>query len=136
MFFLGFCNNSTNNIIQTVVTADLSKQPALRGNKRAISTITGIIDGTGSIGTACFQLITGATFQAYGWKYGFLLIIAIDITCGIIPLSILLIQEIIEYRRHKIIFDEFNLQEEEKDDQKDDSSKTPIKFEREEEEDV
>jgi sugar phosphate permease len=114
MFFLGFTNNSTNNIIQTVVTADLGKQPSLRGNKKAISLITGIIDGTGSMGTAIFQLITGSTFQTYGWKNGYFLVIAIDITIAIGSLSVLLIQEIREYRAHQRIVQSFLNKEEDK----------------------
>jgi sugar phosphate permease len=53
MFFgQGFFINSLNNIISSVCAADLGKQSALQGNEKAISTITGIIDGTGSAGSA------------------------------------------------------------------------------------
>ena len=96
------------------MTADLGKQPILRGNKKAISLITGIIDGTGSMGTAIFQLITGSTFQTYGWKNGYFLVIAIDITVAIVSLSLLLIQEIREYRTHTRIVQDFIKKEEEK----------------------
>jgi OPA family glycerol-3-phosphate transporter-like MFS transporter 3 len=95
-----------------VVTADLGKQPTLRGNKKAISLITGIIDGTGSVGTSTFQLITGATFQAYGWKTGYFLVIAIVMTIPIISLSVLFYQEIREYRQQQRIFAEFSKKEE------------------------
>jgi sugar phosphate permease len=53
MFFgLGFFINSLNNIISSVCAADLGKQSTIQGNEKAISTITGIIDGTGSAGSA------------------------------------------------------------------------------------
>ena len=97
-----------------MVTADLGKQPMLRGNKKAISLITGIIDGTGSVGTSSFQLITGATFQAYGWQNGYFLVIAIVMTIPIASLGILFFQEIREYKEQQRIFAEFGKKEENK----------------------
>lgn len=90
-----------------MVVADLGKQPILRGNKKAISLITGIIDGTGAVGSSSFQVITGATFQAFGWREGFFLVIAIVSLIPIVCLSILLYQEIREYREHHRIIAEF-----------------------------
>ncbi len=64
------------------------------------------------MGTAIFQLITGSTFQTYGWKNGYFLVIAIDITIAIGSLSVLLIQEIREYRAHQRIVEDFIKKEE------------------------
>jgi OPA family glycerol-3-phosphate transporter-like MFS transporter 3 len=50
MFSLGFFINSLNNLISSVCAADLGK--AVQGNHRAVATVTGIIDGTGSMGSA------------------------------------------------------------------------------------
>ena len=50
MFSLGFFINSLNNLISSVCAADLGKQKGVYS--RAISTVTGIIDGTGSLGSA------------------------------------------------------------------------------------
>jgi len=52
MFFLGFFISGLNNVINAACAADLGKQEALNGNKKAISTVTGIIDGSGTLGTA------------------------------------------------------------------------------------
>jgi sugar phosphate permease len=52
MFFLGFFISGLNNMISSACSADLGKQDALKGNARAISTVTGIIDGTGTLGSA------------------------------------------------------------------------------------
>jgi sugar phosphate permease len=52
MFFLGFFISGVNNMISAACSADLGKQEALKGNSRAISTVTGIIDGTGTLGSA------------------------------------------------------------------------------------
>jgi sugar phosphate permease len=64
------------------------------------------------MGTAFAQLITGATFQNYGWKNGYFLVIAIDISIAICSLSVLLVQEIREYRSHQRIVTEFLKKEE------------------------
>jgi len=61
MFFLGFFISGLNNMISASCSADLGKQEALKGNARAISTVTGIIDGTGTLGSAAGQFIVGVT---------------------------------------------------------------------------
>jgi MFS transporter, OPA family, solute carrier family 37 (glycerol-3-phosphate transporter), member 3 len=52
MFFLGFFISDLNNLISSACAADLGKQESLKGNQRATSTVTGIIDGTGTLGSA------------------------------------------------------------------------------------
>jgi sugar phosphate permease len=52
MFMLGFFISGLNNLISSACAADLGKQESLRGNERATSTVTGIIDGTGTLGSA------------------------------------------------------------------------------------
>jgi sugar phosphate permease len=61
MFFLGFFLNGLNNLISSACAADLGRQESLKGNERATSTVTGIIDGTGTLGSAVGQLIIGMT---------------------------------------------------------------------------
>ena len=61
MFLLGFFISGLNNMISAACSADLGKQPALKGNTKAVSTVTGIIDGTGTMGTAVGQFIVGNT---------------------------------------------------------------------------
>ena len=61
MFFLGFFISGLNNLISSACAADLGKQEALKGNEKAISTVTGIIDGTGTMGSAAGQYIIGIT---------------------------------------------------------------------------
>lgn len=91
MFFQGFFINSLNNIISSVCAADLGKQSALQGNERAISTVTGIIDGTGSMGSALGQLIVGVTSGVWGWQYGYLLVVSIIINTTALPVIIIII---------------------------------------------
>lgn len=45
-----------SNIISSAISADLGRQDALRGSKEALATVTGIVDGTGSIGAAAGQV--------------------------------------------------------------------------------
>jgi len=52
MFMFGFFISGLNNLISSACATDLGKQEALKGNERATSTVTGIIDGTGTIGSA------------------------------------------------------------------------------------
>ena len=42
--------NGPYALITTAVSADLGTHPHLRGNARALATVTAIIDGTGSMG--------------------------------------------------------------------------------------
>jgi OPA family glycerol-3-phosphate transporter-like MFS transporter 3 len=98
MFFLGFCISGLNNLINAACAADLGKQEALKGNQKAISTVTGIIDGSGTLGTAVGQFIIGFTQRAYGWQNGYWLVIAIDISLAIIPLTKICYDEYREWR--------------------------------------
>jgi sugar phosphate permease len=97
----GFFINSLNNIISSACAADLGKQTALQGNEKAISTITGIIDGTGSAGSAIGQLIVGYTLPHLSWRKGYLGVISVDISICIVPVAIILMKEITEYRSLK-----------------------------------
>lgn len=44
-------------MISSAISADLGRQEALMGNQEALATVTGIVDGTGSIGAAGGQVI-------------------------------------------------------------------------------
>lgn len=46
----GFFVNGPYALITTAVSADLGTHEVLKGNSKALSTVTAIIDGTGSIG--------------------------------------------------------------------------------------
>lgn len=61
MFLIGFLISGLSNVINAACAADLGKQEALQGNQKAISTVTGIIDGSGTLGTAVGQFTIGFT---------------------------------------------------------------------------
>jgi sugar phosphate permease len=48
-----------SGLITGCISADLGNDPTLKGNARAMSTVTGIIDGTGSVGAALVQYLVG-----------------------------------------------------------------------------
>ena len=65
---MGCLVGGPNNIITSAVAADLSEHPTIRGNARALGTVTGIINGSGSIIAALGLLMIGPLQQKYGWS--------------------------------------------------------------------
>lgn len=62
-------------MISSSVVADLGKSDKLKGNAEALATVTGIIDGTGSCGSAIGQFMIPNLQHWYGWNsvfYGFM----------------------------------------------------------------
>ncbi|XP_029957294.1 glucose-6-phosphate exchanger SLC37A2 [Salarias fasciatus] len=70
--------NGPYALITTAVSADLGTHESLRGNSRALSTVTAIIDGTGSIGAALGPLFAGL-ISPTGWNNVFYMLISADI---------------------------------------------------------
>lgn len=55
--FMGCLVGGPNNIITSAVAADLADDPSIRGNSKALGTVTGIINGSGSVTAAIGQMI-------------------------------------------------------------------------------
>ncbi|XP_075957352.1 glucose-6-phosphate exchanger SLC37A2 isoform X2 [Anarhichas minor] len=70
--------NGPYALITTAVSADLGTHESLRGNSRALSTVTAIIDGTGSIGAAVGPLLAGV-ISPTGWNNVFYMLITADL---------------------------------------------------------
>ncbi|XP_069012993.1 sugar phosphate exchanger 3 isoform X3 [Embiotoca jacksoni] len=64
----GFFVGGPSNMISSAISADLGRQDALRGSKEALATVTGIVDGTGSIGAAGGQYLVSLIESKLGWK--------------------------------------------------------------------
>ena len=92
-FFYGMFSSTVGNTIVGIASADIGNASGMK-NSKAVSTITGIIDGTGGIGSAIGQFSVGAMENAWGWRYGYLLLVAVVNSLTIIPLSIILKDEI------------------------------------------
>ncbi|GJY85231.1 putative glycerol-3-phosphate transporter 1, partial [Tanacetum coccineum] len=59
MMVIGMFVNGPYALITTAVSADLGTHKSLKGNSKALATVTAIIDGTGSIGAAIGPVLTG-----------------------------------------------------------------------------
>ena len=66
--FMGILVGGPNNIITSAVAADLAEHPSLKGNSRGLGTVTGIINGSGSITAALGLMIIGPLQKYYGWS--------------------------------------------------------------------
>uniref|UniRef100_A0A8C6LIG2 Solute carrier family 37 member 1 n=1 Tax=Nothobranchius furzeri TaxID=105023 RepID=A0A8C6LIG2_NOTFU len=69
--------NGPYALITTAVSADLGTHKSLKGNARALSTVTAIIDGTGSVGAAVGPLLAGL-LSAGGWHRVFYMLMTAD----------------------------------------------------------
>ena len=78
---MGCLVGGPNNIITSAVAADLADDPSIRGNNRALGTVTGIINGSGSVTAAFGQMAIpvlaqmGAT-DGVGYRYVWYFLIA------------------------------------------------------------
>jgi len=75
-----------NNIITSAVAADLASDPGILGNNRALGTVTGIINGSGSVIAALGLLCIAPLEQAYGWSSVWIML-ACSVFTGVALLS-------------------------------------------------
>ncbi|KAL4590920.1 hypothetical protein LXL04_003867 [Taraxacum kok-saghyz] len=66
MIVAGLFINGPYALITTAVSADLGTHSSLKGDSRALATVTAIIDGTGSMGASLGPLLTGF-LSTKGW---------------------------------------------------------------------
>uniref|UniRef100_A0A673UR93 Glucose-6-phosphate exchanger SLC37A2 n=1 Tax=Suricata suricatta TaxID=37032 RepID=A0A673UR93_SURSU len=78
LIICGALVNGPYALITTAVSADLGTHQSLKGNAKALSTVTAIIDGTGSIGAALGPLLAGL-ISPTGWNNVFYMLISADI---------------------------------------------------------
>lgn len=74
MFLSGLLVNGPYALITTAVAADLGTQTSIKGNSRALATVSAIIDGTGSVGAALGPLLAGY-ISTRGWNGVFFMLI-------------------------------------------------------------
>jgi MFS transporter, OPA family, solute carrier family 37 (glycerol-3-phosphate transporter), member 1/2 len=65
--FLDTPSSRPNNIITSAVAADLASHPSVRGSNKSLGTVTGLINGCGSITASIGLLAVGPLQEAYGW---------------------------------------------------------------------
>ena len=83
--FMGCLVGGPNNIITSAVAADLADDPSIKGNNRALGTVTGIINGSGSITAAFGQMAIPILFNwgnanMVGYRYVWLFLILCTMT--------------------------------------------------------
>jgi len=74
IFFCGILQGGPADALTSAVSVDLGKHPSLQG-KRATSTVTGVIDGTGAVGAAIGQYMVGMLSDSLGWKSVFIFLL-------------------------------------------------------------
>lgn len=75
MVLTGFLIGGPANTISSAISADLGKHKKIQGSADALATVTGIIDGTGSVGAAIGQYLVGLIDKHFGWHYVFYFLI-------------------------------------------------------------
>ncbi|KAL9959924.1 hypothetical protein ACROYT_G033300 [Oculina patagonica] len=91
MCLTGFMIGGPANLISSAISADLGRQSALSANSEALATVTGIVDGTGSVGAAIGQFLVPEINTHSGWKpvFYFLMVMTfMSFVCLIVPLLI------------------------------------------------
>ncbi|XP_073032765.1 putative glycerol-3-phosphate transporter 4 [Primulina eburnea] len=91
MMIAGLFVNGPYALITTAVSADLGTHSSLKGNSRALATVTAIIDGTGSLGAALGPLLTGF-LSSIGWDAVFLMLIIGAFAAGLLLSHLVLIE--------------------------------------------
>ncbi|KAK6947513.1 Major facilitator superfamily [Dillenia turbinata] len=94
MMIAGLFVNGPYALITTAVSADLGTHSSLRGDSRALATVTAIIDGTGSAGAALGPFLTGL-LSTKGWNAVFAMLVAGASIAGLL-ISRLVLAEIRE----------------------------------------
>lgn len=82
MFLSGLLVNGPYSLITTAVATDLGTQNLIKGNSRALATVTAIIDGTGSVGAALGPLLAGY-ISSSGWNSVFFMLILAIFLAGL-----------------------------------------------------
>ncbi|CAB9502228.1 Sugar phosphate exchanger 3 [Seminavis robusta] len=77
---MGILVGGPNNIITSAVAADLASHPSVRGNNKSLGTVTGLINGCGSITASLGLLAVGPLQNAFGWGSVWLYLIACTAT--------------------------------------------------------
>ncbi|CAL1295644.1 unnamed protein product [Larinioides sclopetarius] len=76
--------NGPYALITTAVSTELGTHPSIKSNSKALSTVTAIIDGTGSIGAAIGPLLAGLVSEM-SWSYVFYMMMFADL-CALLSL--------------------------------------------------
>ncbi|KAM9650478.1 sugar phosphate exchanger 3 isoform 1-T3 [Trichechus inunguis] len=93
MAVTGFFIGGPSNMISSAISADLGRQELIRGSSEALATVTGIVDGTGSVGAAVGQYLVSLIQDRLGWMWVFYFFILMT-SCTIVFISPLIVREL------------------------------------------
>ncbi|XP_059299193.1 putative glycerol-3-phosphate transporter 4 [Lycium ferocissimum] len=91
MMIAGLFVNGPYALITTAVSADLGTHSSLKGDSRALATVTAIIDGTGSMGAALGPLLTGF-LSTKGWDAVFIMLVVGALSAGLLLSRLVLVE--------------------------------------------
>ena len=88
MTLTGLMIGGPANLISSAISADLGKQDLVKGNEAALATVTGIVDGTGSVGAAIGQYLVPQIDKWLGWHavFYFLIVMTFFSAVCLIPM--------------------------------------------------
>lgn len=93
MTITGFFIGGPSNMVSSAISADLGRQELIQGSSEALATVTGIVDGTGSIGAAVGQYLVSLIQDNLGWMWVFYFFILMT-SCTILFISPLIVREV------------------------------------------
>ena len=105
MLLIGATLVGPASLITSVISTDLGRNSRIAGNTAAVSTVSGIIDGTGSLGAALGQFLVGLISKYYGWKYVFVFL-NVMIALGFMLILTITIEEVRAWRKRRTSTDE------------------------------
>ncbi|XP_033048356.1 sugar phosphate exchanger 3 isoform X4 [Trachypithecus francoisi] len=100
MTVTGFFVGGPSNMISSAISADLGRQELIQGSSEALATVTGIVDGSGSIGAAVGQYLVSLIRDKLGWMWVFYFFILMT-SCTIVFISPLIVREIFSLVRRR-----------------------------------
>jgi len=101
VFFLGFLITGASGVI-AAIECDIGRKQQVSKNRKSLATISGVIDGIASFGSAIGMLLIGEMKKAYGWSSTFLMM-SICIFLSGIPALYFLVREVQEWRMKRAI---------------------------------
>jgi len=96
MVLVGLLLAGAANIMVSAIAADLGTHPILMNNAKAVSTVSGIIDGTGSAGAAAGQVLVAWVSRNFGWDAVFYMLMIMTF-CSAVCLSRLFMKETVAF---------------------------------------
>ncbi|KAG3267899.1 SLC37A3-like, partial [Ictidomys tridecemlineatus] len=94
MAVTGFFIGGPSNMISSAISADLGHQELIQSSSEALAMVTGIVDGTRSIGAAVGQYLVSLIQDNLGWMWVFYFFILMT-SCTILFISPIIVREII-----------------------------------------